>query len=80
MPKVFNRSPSQKIIRRSNNWHYHLFSLVATEKDERKKGINSYKLSYGGKITTRYSYQKIYSKIYNLAYNLYNLKNLGQRG
>lgn len=48
------------------------------EKDKRKKGINSYKLSYGGEIVTRYSYHKIYSKVYNLVYHLYNLKNLGR--
>ena len=57
-----------------------LWSKEEAEKDEKKKGINSFKLSLGGEIVTRYSYQKIYSKIYNLAHNLYNLKNLGQRG
>jgi len=57
-----------------------LWSDKEAEKDVEKKGINSFKLSFGGEIVTRYSYQKIYSKIYNLTYNLYNLKNLGQRG
>jgi hypothetical protein len=49
------------------------------EKDEKKKGINSFKLNFGGKIDTRYSYQKIYSKFYNIAYQLYNLKNLNRQ-
>jgi lipid II:glycine glycyltransferase (peptidoglycan interpeptide bridge formation enzyme) len=53
-----------------------LWSKEEVEKDESKKGINSYKLSYGGKIVTCYSYQKIYSKVYALAYNLFNLKKL----
>lgn len=56
-----------------------LWPKEEAEKDESKKGINSYKLKYGGKIVTRYSYQKIYSKTYNLAYNLYNLKHLGRQ-
>jgi len=56
-----------------------LWSKEEAETDRTKKGINSFKLSFGGEIVTRYSYQKIYSKICNLAYNLYNLKNLGQR-
>lgn len=51
-----------------------LWSKEEAEKDEKKKGINSYKLDLGGKIVTRYCYRKIYSKIYNLAYHLYNLK------
>lgn len=55
-----------------------LWSEEEAEKDENKKGINSYKLRYGGKIVTKYSYHKIYSKSYNLAYQLYNLKNLGR--
>ena len=49
-----------------------------TEKDEQKKGINTYKLGMGGKVTSCYSYQKIYSNSYRLAYYLYNLKNLGR--
>jgi len=57
-----------------------LWSKEEAETDRIKKGINSFKLSFGGEIVTRYSYQKIYSKIYNLAYNLYNLKNFGNRG
>ena len=52
-----------------------LWSQDEAEKDIGKKGINSYKLSYGGRTVTRYSYYKIYSKIYNLAYQLYNYKN-----
>jgi len=57
-----------------------LWPKEEAETDRTKKGINSFKLSFGGEIVTRYSYQKIYSKSYNLAYTLYNLKNLGQRG
>ncbi len=53
-----------------------LWSKEEAEKDEKKKGINTYKLSYGGKIVTCYYYEKIYSNIYNLVYYLYNLKNL----
>ena len=49
------------------------------EKDQKKKGINSFKLGFGGEIKNRYSYHKIYSKSYTLIYNLYNLKNLGRR-
>lgn len=56
-----------------------LWSEEEAEKDESKKGINSYKLKYGGKIVTRYSYQKIYSKFYTLIYNLYDLKNLSRQ-
>ena len=55
-----------------------LWSKEEEEKDEKKKGINLRKLGLGGKIVTRYSYEKINSKIYNLIYNLYNLKNFGK--
>jgi len=44
------------------------------EKDEKKNGINKYKLFLGGKIFTRYCYYKIYSKGYNILYQLYNIK------
>ena len=47
------------------------------EVDENKKGINTYKMGLGGKITTCYSYMKFYSKKYKLLYDMYNLKNLG---
>jgi len=45
------------------------------EKDISKKGINNFKLSFGGKTVTRYSYEKTYSKTYRFFYNLYDLKN-----
>jgi lipid II:glycine glycyltransferase (peptidoglycan interpeptide bridge formation enzyme) len=50
-----------------------------TKIDEQKKGINSFKLGFGGKIVTRYSYQKFYSKSYQLFYKLYILKNLKRK-
>jgi len=49
------------------------------EKDRSKKGINDFKLSFGGKTVTRYSYEKIYSRAYRFLYNLYNLKNFGKK-
>jgi len=55
-----------------------IWSEEEAEKDDEKKGINSFKLCFGGKIVTRYSYQKIYSNFYNVAYNLYNLKNFNR--
>jgi lipid II:glycine glycyltransferase (peptidoglycan interpeptide bridge formation enzyme) len=54
-----------------------IWSEEEAEKDIEKKGINTYKLSMGGKTVTRYSYQKFYSKTFSLAYYLYGLKNLG---
>ncbi|HEC81817.1 MAG TPA: peptidoglycan bridge formation glycyltransferase FemA/FemB family protein [Thermoplasmatales archaeon] len=42
------------------------------EKDARKKGINSFKLSFGGKTVTRYYYEKIYSKSFRLIHHLYS--------
>jgi len=54
-----------------------IWSEEEAEKDAEKKGINTFKLRLGGKIVTRYSYQKSYSKICSLAYYLYCLKNLG---
>jgi len=45
-------------------------------KDVSKKGINSFKLSFGGKTVTRYSYEKTYSKTYRLACYLYGIKKL----
>jgi hypothetical protein len=44
------------------------------EKDPTKKGINSFKLSFGGEVRTHYSYEKSYSKSLLLAYFLYHLK------
>ena len=55
-----------------------LWSEDEAKRDSIKMGINSFKLDFGGKIVTRYCYEKINSKIYNLIYNLYNLKNFGK--
>jgi len=49
-----------------------LWSKEEAEKDVEKKGINSFKLSFGGEIVTRYYYQKIYSKSFKLLYYLYS--------
>ena len=46
------------------------------ERDIEKRGINSFKLSFGGKIVTCYSYEKIYSKSFSILYNLYNILNI----
>lgn len=50
-----------------------LWSEEEANKDEKKKAINSFKLSFGGEIVTRYSYQKIYSNSYRLARSVINL-------
>ena len=50
------------------------------EKDSAKKGINDFKLGFGGTIEPVYTYEKIYSKSLKLAYQLYNLKNQRLRG
>jgi len=41
------------------------------EKDEQKEGVNIFKKSFGGKLTTRYIYRKGYSEIYKLLSFLY---------
>lgn len=51
-----------------------IWSEEEAEKDKMKKGINFFKFSFGGEISTRYTYQKIYSKVYELLCNLYNRK------
>ena len=51
-----------------------LFSENNAEKDPIKKGINSFKLSFGGEVVPGYSYEKGYSKSLQLAYYLYHLK------
>lgn len=50
-----------------------LWSEEEADKDKKKKAINSFKLSFGGERTTRYSYQKVYSKAYRFAQHLYAL-------
>jgi hypothetical protein len=53
-----------------------LWPAEEAEKDEMKKGINSFKLSFGGEIVTRYHYHKNYSKLYNIMYHLFAFKKL----
>lgn len=48
-----------------------LWSEEEADKDERKKGINFFKLGFGGEIVTRYSYQKVYSSLYEIGKYLY---------
>ena len=52
-----------------------LWSREEAEKDVKKRGINSFKLSFGGEVVHRYYYEKIYSKSFNVMYNLYSLFN-----
>jgi len=52
-----------------------LFPKDKAEKDPIKKGINSFKLSFGGEVVPGYSYEKGYSKSLKIAYYLYHLKN-----
>jgi len=49
-----------------------------TEKDGEKRGINSFKLGFGGNIVTRHSYSKIYSNDLKILYTLYNTKNINK--
>ncbi|MCJ7571144.1 MAG: GNAT family N-acetyltransferase [Candidatus Thermoplasmatota archaeon] len=51
-----------------------LFPEDKAENDPIKKGINSFKLSFGGDIVHGYTYEKSYSKALKVAYYLYNLK------
>jgi lipid II:glycine glycyltransferase (peptidoglycan interpeptide bridge formation enzyme) len=51
-----------------------LFPEDKVEKDPIKKGINSFKLSFGGDVVTGFTYEKGYSKILKLAYSIYNYK------
>ncbi len=41
-----------------------LFNPKEAERDEEKRGINMYKLSFGGRVVKVYNYVKVYSKIY----------------
>jgi len=54
-----------------------LWTEEEASKDESKKAINSFKLSFGGEIVPRYSYRKVYSKVYRLAEYLAGLTNRG---
>jgi lipid II:glycine glycyltransferase (peptidoglycan interpeptide bridge formation enzyme) len=51
-----------------------IFPEEKIQKDPEKKGINAFKLSFGGDIVPGYTYEKGYSKILNLAYRIYNYK------
>jgi lipid II:glycine glycyltransferase (peptidoglycan interpeptide bridge formation enzyme) len=51
-----------------------IFPEEKVAKDPEKKGINSFKLSFGGDVVPGYAYEKGYSKILNFAYRLYNYK------
>lgn len=48
-------------------------------RDKMKRGINSFKLSFGGEVVTRYCYSKTYSKACRTAQILYDLVNHGIR-
>ena len=48
-----------------------LWTEEEAEKNNSKKGINFFKLQFGGEKVTRHFYYKIYSKTLKLAYNLY---------
>lgn len=52
-----------------------LFPPEEADKDEKKKAINSFKLSFGGEVVTRYSYQKVYTKRYRFVRHLRSLAN-----
>jgi len=52
-----------------------LFQDNEVAMDPIKKGINSFKLSFGGEVVPGFSYEKGYSKSLKLIYYLYNFKN-----
>ncbi len=52
-----------------------LFQQDLADKDDRKKAINDFKLSFGGQIATRYSYRRVYSRLYRLGSFFYNKVN-----
>jgi hypothetical protein len=52
-----------------------LWSSDEANKDKVKKSINSFKLSFGGEIVPRYSYQQIYSPLYKVGSYLYGKAN-----
>jgi hypothetical protein len=51
-----------------------LWSSDEADKDERKRSVNSFKLSFGGEVVVRYSYQKVYSRVYKIGSYLYNIR------
>jgi hypothetical protein len=56
-----------------------LWSEEEAKRDKMKRGINSFKLSFGGEVVTRYCYSKTYSKACRTAQILYNLVSHGIR-
>ena len=57
---------------REFNWGG-LWSSDEADNDERKRSINSFKLSFGGEVMIRYSYRKVYSRIYKIGSYLHNI-------
>jgi hypothetical protein len=55
-----------------------MWSEEEAAQDKLKQNINSFKLSFGGEMVTRYSYQKIYSKTFKFARYIYHLLNRGK--
>lgn len=76
-----NRLLDWEVIKYAKNKNIKEFDLgglwpdEVADSDEGKKSINKFKLSFGGRTVTRYSYQKFYSKSYSFLYHLYCLKN-----
>jgi hypothetical protein len=50
-----------------------LWASDEADKDERKRSVNSFKLSFGGEAMIRYSYRKVYSGVYKIGSYLYNI-------
>jgi hypothetical protein len=53
-----------------------LWSREELSKESSRKGLNSFKLSFGGKLVTQYSYYKSYSISYKLSKYLYGKASL----
>jgi len=53
-----------------------MWPIEQEEDDFLKKGINSYKRGFGGKLVTRYNYEKTYSKLYYLLSKINNIRNI----
>ncbi len=52
-----------------------LWAPEGGHKDDGRLAVNSFKLSFGGQVVTRYSYQRTYSRIYRLGQYLYRRAN-----
>lgn len=46
--------------------------FTAASKDMQMERVNAYKMSFGGKVTVKYHYEKSYTKLFGLAQYLYN--------